>query len=164
MVKKIVAALLVFLMVLSALAALAEQTAPALTRIGVTAFSIAIPEGYVNTPDVPDEDQIGYYCKDENSIDFDVYAWVKGEETEAALEEEAAALAELYGSSAAPVEINGISGMLYISYEEMIGETWTVYNYLFEDEYSFIEICFWTDGSEEEIASAEAIIGTLVMG
>ena len=57
------------------------------TKIGTSDFSIIIPEGYVQTEDDFDEDQIAYYHKDDQSIDFDVYQWDK--ESKYTLEEEA---------------------------------------------------------------------------
>ena len=47
-------------------------------KLGETSFSIVLPSGYNLTEDeTVEEDQIAYYYKDDNSIDFDVYAWTK---------------------------------------------------------------------------------------
>ena len=43
------------------------------TQLGTSDFSIVLPEGYALEEDDMEEDQIAYYYKDENSIDFDVY-------------------------------------------------------------------------------------------
>ena len=47
------------------------------TQLGSSDYSIVIPSGYVLTEDDFDEDQIAYYHKDDESIDFDVYQWDK---------------------------------------------------------------------------------------
>lgn len=129
------------------------------TKLGNSDFSITLPLGYAIAEDDLDEDQIAYFYKDDESIDFDVYQWEKGDEY--TLESEANALAEFYGTVAEKVEINGINGMKYISVEEFDGETYTVVNYMFEDEIYIVEICFWTIDTEAEYADVDEIINTL---
>ena len=128
-------------------------------QLGTSDFSITIPAGYALTDDNLDEDQVAYFYKDENSIDFDVYQWEKGDDY--TLESEANAYAELYGTVAEPVKINGINGMKYVSAEEFDGESYTVVNYMFEDDVYIVEICFWTIDTAEEYAAVDAIINTL---
>ena len=129
------------------------------TRLGTSDFSIVLPEGYGPIEDVMDEDQIAYYYKDDESIDFDVYQWEKdGQYT---LEGEANAFAAEYDSVAEPVTVNGIRGMRYVSYEEFEGNTYTVLNYMFEDAVYIVEICFWTVGVAEEYAAVDEILSTL---
>ena len=129
------------------------------TKIGTSDFSIIIPEGYVLTDDEFDEDQIAYYHKDDQSIDFDVYQWDK--ESKYTLEEEAEYFASQYDTTPEKIEINGIVGMKYIS-KELYGEyEYTVVNYMFEDDDSIIELSFWTVGSEEEYAAVLEIIETI---
>lgn len=129
------------------------------TKIGTSDFSIIIPEGYVQTDDEFDEDQIAYYHKDDQSIDFDVYQWDK--ESKYTLEEEAEYFASQYDTTPEKIEINGIVGMKYIS-KEIYGEyEYTVVNYMFEDEDSIIELSFWTVGSEKEYAAVKEIIETI---
>lgn len=65
------------------------------TKIGTSDFSIIIPEGYAQAEDDFDEDQIAYYHKDDQSIDFDVYQWDK----EYTLEEEAEYFASQYNTT-----------------------------------------------------------------
>ena len=48
------------------------------------------------------------------------------------------------------------------SKENYDDKLWTVYNYLFEDDKFILEIAFWTDGSEKEIADVNAILATLI--
>jgi hypothetical protein len=129
------------------------------TKIGTSDFSIIIPEGYVQTDDEFDEDQIAYYHKDDQSIDFDVYQWDK--ESKYTLEEEAEYFASQYGTKPEKIEINGIVGMKYISKEMYEEYEYTVVNYMFEDEDSIIELSFWTIGSEEEYAAVSEIIETI---
>ena len=51
--------------------------------------------------------------------------------------------------------------MKYISMETYGEYEYTVVNYMFEDENSIIELCFWTVGSDEEYAAVSKIINTL---
>lgn len=130
------------------------------TRIGTSKLSIVIPDGYVLTSDDLAEDQIAYYSKDDNSIDFDLYQWAKdGIYT---LEGEANAFAAYYNTTAEEVTINGIKGYKYVSAEEYEGNTYTVVNYMFEDDDSIVEISFWTVG-ESEYDAVNSIINTLKM-
>ena len=128
-------------------------------QIGTSAFSIVIPAGYKSVDDEMDEDQIAYYYKDEDSLDFDVYQWEKGDEY--TLESEANAYAKMYGTTAEPVVVNGINGMKYVSEEEYEGETYTVVNYMFDDGVYLVELCFWTVDSEAEYKVVDEIINTL---
>ena len=72
------------------------------TKIGTSEFSIILPEGYAATEDDLDEDQIAYYFKDDQSIDFDVYQWDK--EGKYTLKEEAAYFASEYNATAEEIE------------------------------------------------------------
>lgn len=127
-------------------------------QIGTSDFYLTLPHGYKMADDNFDEDQVAYYFKDSNSVDFDVYQWDKNGQLK--LEEEAAFFAHVYNTAAQPVEINGIKGFKYISVEEFEGVEYVVFNYMFEDETSIVEICFWTYGQEDE-ESATQIINTL---
>ena len=129
------------------------------TQIGTSDFSIILPEGYKLTEDDFDEDQIAYYYKDDNSIDFDVYQWEKGDDY--TLESEANDYANAYGTAAEAVTVNGIKGMKYVSREEYEGTTYTVVNYMFEDSTYIVELCFWTVDTAEEYAAVDEIINTL---
>jgi hypothetical protein len=129
-------------------------------KLGETSFSIILPKGYCLTEDESlEEDQIAYYYKDDNSIDFDVYAWSKENYV---LKDEAEFFATEYNSTATEVSVNGNDGYVYISKENYDDKLWTVYNYLFEDDKFILEIAFWTDGSEKEIADVNAILATLI--
>ena len=66
------------------------------TKIGTSEFSMILPDGYMAVEDDFDEDQIAFYFKDSESIDFDVYQWDK--EGKYTLKEEA----EYFVSSAEP--------------------------------------------------------------
>lgn len=127
--------------------------------LGTSDFSIILPAGYEKTDDDLDEDQIAYYYKDDDSIDFDVYQWDKGNQY--TLESEAEYYAAQYGTKAEPVVVNGINGMKYLSVEEYDGFSYTVVNYMFEDEDSIVELCFWTIDTDEEYAAVDEIIQTL---
>ncbi len=129
------------------------------TQLGTSDFTIVLPEGYALTEDEFDDDQVAYYYKDDESIDFDVYQWEKGDEY--TLESEANAFAALYGAVAEPVVINGINGMKYVSVEEYEGNSYTVVNYMFEDDVYIVELCFWTIDTAEEYKAVDEIIGTL---
>ena len=41
------------------------------------------------------------------------------------------------------------------------GETYTVVNYMFEDDTYIVEICFWTIDTDAEYAVVDEIINTL---
>lgn len=153
--KKIVI-LTLALMLVFALAACGD-TKP--TKLGTSDFSIVLPEGYALTEDNFDEDQVAYFYKDDNSIDFDVYQWEKG--TEYTLESEANHFAAEYGATAEAVTVNGINGYKYISTEDYEGKTYTVVNYMFEDDTYIVEVCFWTVDSDAEYAAVNEIINTL---
>ena len=154
--KKIAILTFVLTLVL-ALSACANTADP--TQLGTSDFSIVLPEGYALGEDDFDEDQVAYYRKDENSVDFDVYQWEKGDQY--TLESEAKAYAESYGTVAEAVEVNGINGMKYVSEEEYEGAVYTVVNYMFEDDVYLVEICFWTVGSEAEYKAVDEIVSTL---
>ena len=153
--KKIAILTLVLMLVL-ALAA-CGNTKP--TQLGTSDFSIVLPDGYASTEDDFDEDQVAYYYKDDNSIDFDVYQWAKGDDY--TLESEANHFATEYGTTAEAVTVNGIRGYKYVSSEEYEGKTYTVVNYMFEDDTYIVEICFWTVDSDAEYKAVDEIINTL---
>ena len=153
--KKIAISALVLILIL-ALAA-CGNTKP--TQLGTSDFSIVLPDGYASTEDDFDEDQVAYFYKDDNSIDFDVYQWAKGDEY--TLESEANHFATEYGTTAEAVTVNGIKGYKYVSSEEYEGNTYTVVNYMFEDDTNIVEICFWTVDSDEEYKAVDEILGTL---
>ena len=129
------------------------------TKIGTSEFAIILPDGYAETEDEFDEDQIAYYFKDDQSIDFDVYQWDK--EGKYTLKEEAEYFASEYNATAEEIEINGISGMKYISKEVFDDNEYTVVNYMFEDEKRIVELSFWTIDTEEEYKAVDEIIGTI---
>ena len=145
---------LVFALVVSACGNNAKPT-----QLGTSDFSIVLPEGYALEEDDMDEDQIAYYYKDENSIDFDVYQWEQGDQY--TLESEANAFAAVYGTVAEPVAVNGMNGMKYVSEEEHEGRVYTVVNYMFEDDVYLVELCFWTVDTAEEYAAVDEILNTL---
>ena len=153
--KKIAILTLVLMLVL-ALAA-CGNTKP--TQLGTSDFSIVLPTGYAAAKDDMDEDQVAYFYKDDNSIDFDVYQWAKGDEY--TLESEANHFAAEYGTTAEAITINGISGWKYISTEDFEGNTYTVVNYMFEDDTYIVEISFWTINTEAEYTAVNEIINTL---
>lgn len=153
--KKI--AVLTFVLVLAlVLAACGNATS---TRLGTSAYSIVLPEGYAPTNDDFAEDQVAYYFKDDNSVDFDVYQWAKGDQY--TLEGEAKAYAAEYDSVAEAVTVNGNKGWKYVSVEDFEGESYTVINYMFEDDTYIVELCFWTVGTDAEDAVVNDIINTL---
>ena len=153
--KKIAILTLVLMLVL-ALAA-CGNTKP--THLGTSDLSIVLPDGYALAEDDMDEDQVAYFYKDDNSIDFDVYQWAKDDEY--TLESEANYFAAEYGTTAKAVTVNGINGWKYISAEDFEGNTYTVVNYMFEDDTYIVELSFWTIGTEEEYKAVDEIINTL---
>ena len=128
------------------------------TQIGTSDLYFELPNGYEMIDDDFDDDQIAYYFKDDQSIDFDIYQWDKnGQYT---LEDEANYFATEYNSVAQAIKVNGINGFKYESVESYDGETYTVVNYMFEDDKYIVEICFWTvDQAEKDFA--QEIIDTL---
>ncbi len=156
--KKIAILVLVLVFVFAlALSACTNNAKP--TQLGTSDFSIVLPDGYALTEDDLDEDQIAYYYKDADSIDFDVYQWEKGDQY--TLESEANAFATAYGTVAEPVTVNGINGMKYVSVEDFEGKSYTVVNYMFEDDVYIVELCFWTVDTAEEYADVDEILNTL---
>ena len=153
--KKIAILTLAFVFVLALVAC--GNTKP--TQLGTSDFSIVLPNGYASTEDDFDEDQVAYFYKDDNSIDFDVYQWEKGNEY--TLESEAKYFAAEYGTTAEAITINGINGWKYISTEDFEGNTYTVVNYMFEDDTYIVEISFWTINTEAEYTAVNEIINTL---
>ena len=153
--KKIIVLTLMLVLAFSLVACGKAKT----TQLGTSDFTIDIPKGYESVEDDFDEDQVAYFYKDDESIDFDIYQWEKGDQY--TLESEAKAYAALYGTVAEAVTINGIDGWKYKSLEEFEGDTYTVVNYMFEDDKYIVEICFWTVGSAEEYEAVDEIIGTL---
>lgn len=129
------------------------------TQLGTSDFSIVLPAGYALTEDDYDEDQVAYFYKDDKSIDFDVYQWERGDEY--TLESEANYFATEYGTTAEAVTINGIYGYMYVSAEEFDGDTYTVVNYMFEDDVYIVELCFWTIDTDAEYEAVDEIINTL---
>ena len=156
--RKAIGILLLFV-VFTALVACGKQDVK-YTQLGTSKFSIELPDGYKNSGDDFDEDQIAYYYKDNSSIDFDVYQWEK--DGVYVLEEEAEYFAAEYGTTAAEVVINGISGMKYVSQEEYDGDTYTVINYMFDDGKNIVELCFWTINTKEELDAVDGIINSIV--
>lgn len=129
------------------------------TQLGTSDFFIVLPAGYASTNDDFSEDQVAYFYKDDNSIDFDVYQWAKGDEY--TLESEANYFAAEYGTTAESVTFNGINGWKYVSIEEYEGKAYTVVNYMFEDDTYIVELAFWTIDTEAEYADVDEILGTL---
>ena len=153
---KKIAILTLVLMLVFALAACSNTKT---TQLGTSDFSIVLPGGYALAEDDMDEDQVAYFYKDDNSIDFDVYQWAKGDDL--TLESEANHFAAEYGTTAEAVIVNGIKGYKYVSSEEYEGKTYTVVNYMFEDDTNIVEICFWTVNTDAEYAAVDEILGTL---
>ena len=155
--KKI--SVLLFALVMALALTACGSTQPKATQLGTSTFSLLLPDGYGPAEDDYEEDQVAYYYKDENSVDFDVFQWAK-EETYI-LESEAEYYAAEYGTVAESVVVNGINGMKYVSEEEYDGHVYTVVNYMFEDDDSIVELCFWTVDTDEEYAVVDEIIHTL---
>ena len=153
--KKITAFALVLVFIFALTACVSAKS----TQLGDSAFSLVLPAGYAPAEDEFDEDQIAYFRKDDNSIDFDVYQWEKGDQY--TLESEANYFAAEYGATAETVTINGINGYKYVSTEEFDGHTYTVVNYMFEDDTYIVEISFWTINTDAEYAAVDEIINTL---
>ena len=154
--KKITILTFILALVLT-LSACVSEAKP--TQLGTSDLSIVLPKGYASAEDDLDEDQVAYYYKDDNSIDFDVYQWAKGDEY--TLESEANHFAAEYGTTAEAVTVNGIKGYKYVSTEDYEGNTYTVVNYMFEDDTNIVEICFWTVDSDAEYKAVDEIINTL---
>ena len=151
--------LAIFTLVLMFVFALAACGNTKPTQLGSSDYSIVLPKGYASTDDDFEEDQVAYFYKDDNSLYFDVYQWEKGDLY--TLEGEAKAFAAVYGAVAEAVTVNGINGWKYVSVEEFEGNSYTVVNYMFEDDTYIVEICFWTIDTEAEYAVVDEIIGTL---
>ena len=92
---------------------------PTEAQLGTSEFSLILPAGYATAEDDFDEDQVAYFYKDDESVDFDVYQWEKGDEY--TLESEANYFAAQYGTVAESININGFDAMKYVSTEEYDG-------------------------------------------
>ena len=154
--KKITILTFILVLVLTFSACVSEAKP---TQLGTSDLSIVLPKGYAAAEDDFDEDQVAYYYKDDNSVDFDVYQWAKGDEY--TLESEANTYAAEYGTTAEAVTVNGINGYKYVSSEDYEGETYTVLNYMFEDSTYIVELCFWTTDTAEEYKAVDEILNTL---
>ena len=66
-----------------------------------------------------------------------------------------------YGTTAKVVTGNGINGWKYVSTEDFEGKTYTVVNYMFEDDTYIVEIAFWTVDTDAEYKDVDKIIDTL---
>jgi hypothetical protein len=132
-------------------------------RLGFSRYMITIPERYETKDFELAENQIAYYSKDENSVDFDIYQWKKdGLYT---LAEEAAFQAQKHDQTPSDVTFNGINCKKFISFERYGGKDYIIANYMFEDETYFTKLSFWTVGTDAEFAFADKIAGTLkIMG
>lgn len=155
--KKIISVLCALVLLCSFSACGAKEAQ--LTQLGTSGLYISLPEGFAEAEDDLDEDQVAFYYKDENSIDFDVYQWAK--EGIYTLETEAEYFAAEYGTTPEKVTVNGLTAMKYITLEEYDGYEYTVLNYMFDDGENIVELCFWTINTEEEIAVAESIVNTV---
>ena len=76
--KKITLLALVLLLAMAFTACVNNGTQP--TQLGTSDFSIVLPAGYASAEDDMAEDQVAYFYKDDNSVDFDVYQWAKGDD------------------------------------------------------------------------------------
>lgn len=132
-----------------------------LTQLGSSSLYLELPEGYKMTDDDFDEDQVAYYYKDDESVDFDVYQWDKNKEY--TLESEAEYFAELFDTEAKALTINDIQCMKYISLEEYDGYTYSVINYMFDDGTYIVEVCFWTINTTEELNFVNNVINTITL-
>ena len=130
-----------------------DETGDSVTEIalGTTGFNISIPSDYYSgevTKDDRKDDQIAYYKSDDHLMDFDVYQFGKDGMT---LEEYAKKEAKEYkADDVKEVTYNGICMMLYYSQEEYDGESYSVANYIFENDDDFAELSFWLDGDDAE--------------
>lgn len=131
--------------------------------LGTSNLKITTPVAYVQgeiTAEDTDENQVAYYTSEESLIDFDVYQWAKveGETAETVATEEAAEYGaeEIFeGISEAGVVFDG-----YYAEEEFEGNTYTTLTVITEAGNDFVEIVFWLDGEDAELAVTD-ILGTL---
>ena len=131
--------------------------------LGTSNLMITTPVAYVQgeiSAEDTDESQVAYYTSEESLIDFDVYQWTKAEgET---LEGVATAEAAEY-EAAEIFEGTSNSGVLFYGYyaeEEFEGKTYTTLTVITEAGNDFVEIVFWLDGEDAELAVTD-ILGTL---
>lgn len=154
--KKI--AFAIILLTLTAISLTGCSTRESRIELGSTAFTIELPDGYEAVEDAWADYQVGYYFKDDESVDFDVYQWRSDGRS---LADEAKLEAEAFGTQPSAMKVGDIDGMTYVSSEEYEGVSYTVVNYIFLDKNTFIELCFWTDGTSQQIKAAEDIVNTL---
>lgn len=161
--KRRIIALLLCLMLLAACAA-AEAAGTKTFRLGTSAYTIEIPEDYVEgerTVEDIEDDMVAYLQSPESLLDFDVYQFSKDGYPGALADFTAEEAAEYEAAEVVTDgEINGIAAAWYRATETYEGQTYATLTYVLEDGDDYVEIVFWLDGDSAE-EEAQAIIATL---
>lgn len=152
------------LALLTACAAVAETAGTKVFQLGASAYTIAIPDSFVEgerTEDEIKDDMVAYMHSPDTLLDFDVYQFSKEGYPEA-LADMAAQEAAEYNASEVVTDgsVNGIAAAWYRATESYDGQSYTTLTYVLEDGGDYVEIVFWLDGENAE-AEARAIIDTL---
>ena len=129
-------------------------------NLGFSGLCVFAPIGYAAGEDEFDEYQVGYYCRGENELDFDVYEWTKDEGATVVSEAEAEAAEYAAPSEVKTGSVNGVDYAWYAVTEEDSGESYTTRTYIFDADNEFAEIVFWMDGMNAEFI-AESIVNSL---
>ena len=161
--KRIIIVLTLCLALLAA-CAVAETTGTKTLQLGTSAYTIEIPESFVEgevTEEDMTDDMVAYMQSPETELDFDIYQFNKEGYPET-IAEFVAEEADEYEAVEVVTdgEINGIAAAWYRAVENFDGQEYNTLTYVLEDGDDYVEIAFWLDGDTAE-EEAKAIMDTL---
>ena len=129
--------------------------------LGTSGLTMVVDASYITgeiTSEDTSESQVAYYYSETNSMDFDVYQWVRAEgET---LEFVAADEAATYGVEYVATSFNDIPAIYYETVEEYDGVEYPTTTFILENGDVFVEIVFWMDG-ENPSDKIEAMVDSI---
>ena len=128
----------------------AEEPVETVLALGTSGLSITLPAGYHEGEDEMDEYQIGYYCRGEAEMDFDVYQWTKDEGATVTSEANAEAAEYVTDGPVLTTQRNGIRAACYRAVEIAEFRSYTTLTYILDAGTDFVELVFWMDGEGAE--------------
>ena len=156
--KKIISLLLLALIIVACVACQPTQYD---IQLGTSKLYLTIPTEYVKTQTTFGQNQVAYYFKDDNSVSFDVYQWSK--DSNYTVEQEAEYLATQFDVKLYKVTMDGMTFMKFTTNQTRNGNQRTVVNYLLDDGFYFVELCFWTNNTESELTFVNEIVSTITL-
>lgn len=161
--KRRVIAMILCLLLLAA-CAVAETAGTKVLRLGTSAYTIEIPDSFVEaelTEEDITDDMVAYMESPDSLMDFDIYQFSKEGYPET-LAEFVAAEGDDYLAYeiVTDAQINGIAVAWYRAEEIYEDQKYVTITYALEDGDEYVEITFWLDGETAE-EEAQAIINTL---